>query len=107
LSTGPFKRQIQSLISCLLIIHPLLCMSQWELRCWLLRSLLFLHNPTFLQTMCSACCVLYSGFLLGLPFNPEDGGDIFLQCVGWLSVQYCENLKSYIIYFSLEFNVLK
>jgi hypothetical protein len=26
----------------------------------------------------SACCLLYGGFLLGLLFYPEDGGDMFL-----------------------------
>jgi hypothetical protein len=29
-----------------------------------------------------ACYVLHAGFLLGLFFNPEDGGYIFLQNVG-------------------------
>jgi hypothetical protein len=27
----------------------------------------------------SAWCLLYAGFLLGLFFDPEDGGAIFLQ----------------------------
>jgi hypothetical protein len=27
-----------------------------------------------------------AGFLLGLFFDPEDGGDIFLWNVGWLSM---------------------
>jgi hypothetical protein len=26
----------------------------------------------------SACYLLYAGFLLGLFFDPEDGGDMFL-----------------------------
>jgi hypothetical protein len=29
-----------------------------------------------------------SGFLLGLFFNPEDGGDMFLQNISWLSMVY-------------------
>jgi hypothetical protein len=28
------------------------------------------------------CCLLYAGFLVGLLFSPEDGGDMFLQKVG-------------------------
>jgi hypothetical protein len=30
----------------------------------------------------------HAGFLLGLFFNPEDGGNIFLQNVGGLSTDY-------------------
>jgi hypothetical protein len=51
-----------------------------------------------------------AGFLLGIFFDPEDGGDIFLRNIGWLSMatlryipedsilhnHCCENLKSYI-----------
>jgi hypothetical protein len=32
--------------------------------------------------------LLLAGFLLGLFFNPENGGDIFLKTVSWLSVDY-------------------
>jgi hypothetical protein len=28
------------------------------------------------------CCLLHSGFLLGLFFNPENGGDMLLQNAG-------------------------
>jgi hypothetical protein len=31
---------------------------------------------------------MFSCFLLGLFFNPENGGDTFLQNVGWLSTSY-------------------
>jgi hypothetical protein len=29
-----------------------------------------------------ACCLFHAGFLLGLLFNPEDVGDMFLQNFG-------------------------
>jgi uncharacterized BrkB/YihY/UPF0761 family membrane protein len=32
-----------------------------------------------------ACYLLYAGFLLGIFFDPEDGGDIFLQNVDCFS----------------------
>jgi hypothetical protein len=32
--------------------------------------------------------LLQVGFLLGLFFNHENGGDMFLQTVGWLSTNY-------------------
>jgi hypothetical protein len=35
-----------------------------------------------------ACSLHYAGFLLDLPFNPEDGGDIFLRKVGELLSAY-------------------
>jgi hypothetical protein len=35
----------------------------------------------------SSCCLLLTGFFLGLLFNPEDGGDIFLENVK-LSLDY-------------------
>jgi hypothetical protein len=30
----------------------------------------------------SACCLLHAGFLLGLLYNTEDGGDVFLRNIG-------------------------
>jgi hypothetical protein len=39
-------------------------------------------NLSFWQEDWSACYLLHTGFLLGLFFNPEDGGDMFLQNVG-------------------------
>jgi hypothetical protein len=36
----------------------------------------------------SICCPLHIGFLLTLLFEPEDGGDMLLRNVGWLSTDY-------------------
>jgi hypothetical protein len=46
------------------------------------------HNASILRVQSFACCLLQSGFLLGFFLDPEDGGDIFLQNVGWLSTDY-------------------
>jgi hypothetical protein len=35
-----------------------------------------------------ACYLLHAGFLLGIFFNPKDGGDIFLWNISWLPVDY-------------------
>jgi hypothetical protein len=32
--------------------------------------------------------IFHVGFLLGLFFGPEDGGDMFFGKVGWLSTDY-------------------
>jgi hypothetical protein len=44
------------------------------------------------KDICFDCCLFHAGFLLGLLFNPEDGGDMFCcNCV--TSQNYCcENL---------------
>jgi hypothetical protein len=36
----------------------------------------------------TVCCRYQPGFLLGLLFNPEGGGDMFLRNVGSLSADY-------------------
>jgi hypothetical protein len=36
----------------------------------------------------SACYLLRAGFLRGLFFDPEDGGDMFLRNVGSISMDY-------------------
>jgi hypothetical protein len=40
-------------------------------------------NKSALQSLLATC--FYPGFLLGLRFDPEDGGDIFLRNVAWHS----------------------
>jgi hypothetical protein len=46
----------------------------------------------------------YSGSFLGLIFDPEDGGDMFLRNVMTLHYHPCENLKSA---WTLSSNLLK
>jgi hypothetical protein len=36
----------------------------------------------------SACCLFHARLLLGLTFNTEDGDNMFLQSVIWLSSDY-------------------
>jgi hypothetical protein len=66
-----------------------------------LKNLLFWHITQCKQSF--ACSLLHVDFLHGLPFNPEQGSDMFLCNVGWLSADYtalflhnhrCNNLKS-------------
>jgi hypothetical protein len=67
-----------------------------------------LLNWTALCAICSACSLLLVGFLLGLFFEPADGGDMFLRIVGIFSeytalnigerivpTHCCESLRSY------------
>jgi hypothetical protein len=65
-------------------------------------------KPGWKQVASTARC-FHAGFLLGLFFHPEDGGNMFFQNVSWLPTDYtaciaedrtflnhrCENLKSY------------
>jgi hypothetical protein len=41
-----------------------------------------LHDVAFRN---SGNASFIAGFLIGLPFDPEDGGSMFLRKVGWLS----------------------
>jgi hypothetical protein len=45
-------------------------------------------NRHFGETCHSAWCLLYAGFLFGLFFDPEDGGNIFLAEVDRFSTDY-------------------
>jgi hypothetical protein len=36
----------------------------------------------------TVCSLFYSGFFLGLFFHTQDGGDIFLRNIDWLSTDY-------------------
>jgi hypothetical protein len=47
----------------------------------------FLYNPKFWLADCSATC-FHDGFLLGSFFDSEDGDNMFLQNVGWHSMDY-------------------
>jgi hypothetical protein len=40
------------------------------------------NKPSKISVSSAACYLLHAGFLLGLFFEPEDGGDIFLRKVG-------------------------
>jgi hypothetical protein len=41
----------------------------------------------------------HAGFLLGLFFDPENGGDMFLRNVGWLSTDYTAFFPQKIVLF--------
>jgi hypothetical protein len=65
---------------------------------------LTVHQPAHTAIALIVTCY-HSGFLLGLFFDPEEWGDMFLQNLSWLStectskdtlihIHHCENLKS-------------
>jgi hypothetical protein len=50
---------------------------------------LFTEPPIPNMHSSSSCySMLRAGFLLGLLFSPDNGGDLFLRNVGWLSTDY-------------------
>jgi hypothetical protein len=53
-----------------------------------------------------ACCVVHAGFLLGLFFNLEHGGDMFLRNVGWLLTDYkasCPQKTEAILFYRMKY----
>jgi hypothetical protein len=52
------------------------------------------NNPIKTPAWSSACYLLHAGFLPGLLFNPDDGGDIFLLNVGWFLTAYTALLNT-------------
>jgi hypothetical protein len=46
------------------------------------------RSSTFPHAICSAFCHLLAGFLIGLSYNPEDGGNMSLCNTDWLSPHY-------------------
>jgi hypothetical protein len=77
-----FCDMVQSSFSCVTLV---LCESQWEQKVWLPHSILSVYYSKFSCITCSVVFLLHSGLLLGLLFNPQDGGDMFLRNVGLLS----------------------
>jgi hypothetical protein len=89
----------QLFIAC--VTSNLLLMSQQETIChlylriqytFILTTLLvrrlYVLTAVVMKCSCSACYLLHVGFLLGWLFDPEDGGDMFLRNVSWLSTDY-------------------
>jgi hypothetical protein len=46
------------------------------------------HKSGDIWRVPSAWYILHTGFLLGLFFDPEDGGDVFLHNIGWFPTHY-------------------
>jgi hypothetical protein len=66
----------------------------WNLGTDLLEDVIFIVKYNIQRTsklnvlIETACYLLHDGFLLGLFFEPEGGGDMLLQNVSWLSTDY-------------------
>jgi hypothetical protein len=69
--------------------HPVPLESQWELRSTFPFPSSFLYNLKFQVDSCSACHLLTCWYLdCAYSLTPEDGGDILLWNIDWLSLDH-------------------
>jgi hypothetical protein len=67
------------------------------------------REPNFRRSMlfvASACHLLHNGYLHGLLFDPENGRDIFLRNIGWLSTDYALYISEDIILYNIYKTVI-
>jgi hypothetical protein len=86
-------------------VHSVLQASQWELNSFFhfLPVSSVIRNFGLSIALLATC--FHAGFLLGLFFDPDDGSDMFLRNVGWLSTDYAA-LYTKIYYFFHELFII-